>query len=236
MRRRQTDLALAALGIAAGVLLSLLAPLFFASIFWFALGSVFETWLSWPLCFAVAAAVALPLLFRLELRTGGEYLAQSINGSGMIRAQEVVPGAVMLSTYAGGSMGLVALARTANPRAASFALVEIFLSGPRLVVSGWRRWRTDRNFAEVDRERAAEVVTLLLERGGAVHPRQLLRPGELLHDGRCPPAALMQPLVWLAHHRWIGVSDSLEKVYLYSEAAAALRGECKRKSCGGTPP
>ncbi len=222
-RRRQTDLTLAALGVAAGMLLSLLAPLFFASIFWFALGSILEMWLSWPLCFAVAAALVLPLLFRLELRTAGEYLAQSINSSGMVPAQEVVPGAVMLSTWAGGSMGLVALARTANPRAASFGAVEIFLTGPRLVVAGCRRWRTDRNFAGVDRERAAEIVALLLERGAALHPRELLRPGETLQDDRCPPAALMQPLVWLAHHRWIGVSDSLKKVYLYSDAAESLR-------------
>ena len=102
-------------------------------------------------------------------------------------------------------------------------MVEIFLTGPRLVVGGFRYWRTDRNFADVDRERAAEIVTLLLERGGGVHPRELLRPGEKLQDEQCPPKELMRALVGLAHHRWIGVSDSLEKVYLYSEAAAVLR-------------
>ena len=129
----------------------------------------------------------------------------------------------MQSSHAGGSMGMVALARTANPRAVSFGLVEIFLAGPRLVVGGIRQRRTDRNFADVDRERAAEIVTLLLERGSGVHPRELLRRGEELQGGQCPPKELMQPLVWLAHHRWIGVSDSLEKVYLYSDAAAVLR-------------
>ena len=78
---------------------------------------------------------------------------------------------------------MVALARTANPRAVSFGLVEIFLAGPRLVVGGIRQRRTDRNFADVDRERAAEIVTLLLERGGGVHPRELLRRGEELQAG-----------------------------------------------------
>ncbi len=119
-------------------------------------------------------------------------------------------------------MGLVALAHTANPRAVSFGMVEIFLAGPRLDVNGLRYRRMDRNFDDVDRERAAEIVTLLLEHGGGAHPRELLRRGEKLQDEQCPPKELMQPLVWLAHHRWIAVSDSLEKVYLYTESAKIL--------------
>lgn len=221
--REKNRRALAALGIAAGGVLSLFGPVFFASIFWTAAGRIFEAWFSWPLCLVVAAAVVLPLLFRLELRTGGEYLSQTINTVNLSGVEEVAPGAVMLSSFAGGSMGMAALARTANPRAVSFGMVEIFLTGPRLVVDGIRQRQTDRNFADVDRERAGEIVTLLLERGGGVHPRELLRPGEELQDGQCPPKELMRALVWLAHQRWIGVSDSLEKVYLYSESAEVLR-------------
>ncbi len=241
--REKNRRALAVLGIAAGGVLSLFGPVFFASIFWITAGWSFDAWFSWPLCFAVAAAVVLPLLFRLEMRTGGEYLTQTAMTANISSAAEAAPGVVMLSSYAGGSTGMIALARTANPRAVSFGVVEIFLAGPRLVVNGFRYRRTDRNFDDVDRERAAEIVTLLLERrvgqcppnplgeqcppnpegGSGVHPRELLRRGEKLHDEQCPPKELMQPLVWLAHHRWIGVSDSLQRVYLYSEGAKALR-------------
>ncbi len=197
-----------------GIPLSFLGPLVLASIFWLVIGRLTEHWYPWSWYVAALSIVAIPLLFRLESRTGGKYADQAVADmpppcDGM--------GRITLGAYAGfGAPVGGLLAWGANPRAASAGFIEFFLVGPRLILGAARQARLERAFRALDRRRAAHVLAQLFETGHALPPGALLRPGESMDD-------LRPVLIWLAHLGWIGVAEKLDQVYLYTESRVALR-------------
>ncbi len=198
-----------------GLPLSLLSPLLLATIFWFAAWQIFgetwadSTWGQWTTMFWLSVLVVVPLLYHLEIRTGGRYLSETM------RDTEVheVKGAMLVPGAARTAVAVAAIA--ANPRASSAGVVEVFLFGPRLVVDAVRQIRATRSVRGADRERAASMVLALLSRTEGVATTRLVRKGEKLDD-------LVPTLAYLVLYRWGGVRDEWRHVWLTSEARRAL--------------
>src|SRR5437016_6282449 len=79
--RRQTRYATMIASILAGVPLSLVAPLILGTIFWFTSWWLIDWTYSWSWFFLAMAVVTIPLLFRLEAQTAGNYLSVAVTNS-----------------------------------------------------------------------------------------------------------------------------------------------------------
>lgn len=210
-RRRQLRRLLAVSGIFCGVPLSLISPLVLGTIFWIVSGMLFEAWYAWFWFFLGLALLTLPLLFRLEQKSQGDYLGKTLMDSG-----PPIPGSgelTMMAHLAVGPLAGLGAATATNPRMASAGFVEIFLTGPRMVLKGVRHLRQERTIGEVDYRLAAGIVARLLSQDEGLRLEQLPRDGAN-KDG------LLSALQWLAFYGWLGISETQDRVYLYSESRA----------------
>ncbi len=113
--------------------------------------------------------------------------------------------------------GLAMVAFWRNPAGLLGELIEIALTGRRLifeVVAGWRRRG---KLGRIDVGRAAELLAQLDAADGGLPLAALLRPGEQIGD-------LVPLLRWLAGHEWLGVTADGQRVYLYSPGRKELHG------------
>lgn len=204
----------AALAAITGMPLCLLAPLILGSALWMAVLFGLGKWTPWWWWFGGVAVLGIPSLFRLELRTRGEYL-QGALAEADPSAEAMPP---LLSIGATNAYAIHAISAVAlQPSVAAAGFVEFFLSGPRLVLYAVRRRRERGAEKEVDIRRAAEVVALMLTRAGGLEPVALLRPGERMPE-------LVPVLQWLAANAFIGVTETGSTVYLFTEARRQLEG------------
>ena len=98
-----------------------------------------------------------------------------------------------------------------NPRASSAGFVEIFLTGPRLMLGGIRHLRQARVFGAIERDLACRIIARLLSHDSG------LRFEELPKDG-AGSDQLLTVLKWLAFYDWIGIAEAKDRVFLYSES------------------
>jgi len=211
-QRVRNENAKAILAFASGVPLCFLAPLILGSALWMSAHFGLSRWTPWWWWFGGVALLGIPSLFRLELRTSGGYLDQAVREGDMLGGPLLPPlSAGNANAYAIGMIASVAM----QPTLSAAGFVEVFLSGPRLVLYGLRRFRQRRTDREVDVHRAAEVVGSMLSVGSGVEPKSLLRPAERMPD-------LVPVLMWLAANRWIGVTESGDRVYLFTDARTQL--------------
>lgn len=212
-RRRSLRLLLAIAAIALGAPLSLLGPLVLGTLFWTASCLWFETLYSWCWFFFPLVAVALPLLFRLELKTGGDYLGGTVKDAG-----PPIPGTTELTMQTHlviGPFAGLGVAAATNPRLVPAGFVEIFLVGPRLILSGVHRLRHDKRLGNIAQRLAAEIVAKLLSKNEGLRLEQLPKNG-------ADSDQLMSALRWLAFYGWIGITEAQDRVYLYSESKAVF--------------
>ncbi len=201
--------------IAFGVPLSLLGPVVLATMFWLALRLTPDLFpaafqIQWFGILIVLTIVMVPLLYRLELQTRGDYL------STVMRETEV-HGVRGFAFMPGPAREIVALGAVAvNPRATASLFVELFLFGPHIVVGELRQRKLAQRVRLVERSRAAGIVLLLLRRGTGVETASLVSATEDLDD-------IMPTLAYLAFHQWIGVGDNWQRIWLYSEAKRLLQ-------------
>lgn len=197
-----------------GLPFSFVGPIFLGTIFWVALGfgkgMGMAPLSSWLLLVFGLSVVVIPLLFRMESRTGGGYLAEVLRDSDV----HGMPGIA----FQHGTTRDVAAVGTmlANPRAFSSVFVEFFLFGPRMALGGYRQARMARRLAAADRPRAAQVLQRLLAVDGGIPSTSLLQRGETLD-------ALLPTLAYLIFYEWIGVGHGWERVWIDSEARSKLR-------------
>lgn len=200
----------------AGAPLSLAGPAILATMFWAAalLSASFisvlpATAVEWKWFFIPLTLICVPLLYRKEQRTRGFYLSEVLRDTlpGKPTGAPLIPGPMQAVTETA--------AVAANPRFASAGLVELFLVGPRLVLSAWQQVRLAAGLHQVDRMRAAEVLYSLCKRNSGIDTLKLLRPGE--HLGGFQPV-----LAYLTFHRWVGVGNKWEHVWLYSSERKTL--------------
>lgn len=117
---------------------------------------------------------------------------------------------------AGSGKSIVAVTHLAiNARPVASHFVEVFLFGPRMVLSAIRQRRVRRSFGRVDFDRAVELVRLLGSVDGGVDLPVVLRRGETLDN-------LLPTLAYLVFHQWIGVRGAWERAWLTSEARESL--------------
>ena len=200
-----------------GLPLTFVGPLILATIFWFVCVRLIQWHVPWWWLFLGLTVVMVPLLFRLEVRTAGRYLDEVMDGF-----NEYCPqlNALSLHCYAGlgGAAGATA-GVLINPRGTSAGLVEIFLVGPRMMLSGWRGFQAERQLASVDRLQAGKVIAELLASDRALKMEALLSPGEELND-------LLATLAYLAVRGWVGLGERMTKVWLDSAAREDLQRTC----------
>ncbi|HUU85458.1 MAG TPA: hypothetical protein VM243_18315 [Phycisphaerae bacterium] len=198
-----------------GLPLSLVGPFVLATIFWLAgralgLLSWDRFWGQWMWLFLALVSIVIPLLYRLELRTAGGYLseaAKDFNPHGPTGAP-FLPGS---AAYVGAVAAVVA-----NPRAVSAGIVEVFLFGPRLVVGACQQIRAARHLKQANVELAAAILAVLLARDTGIDTHRFLKTGQKLEH-------LLPTLAYLTFHRWIGVRDDWQQVYVYSASRETLR-------------
>ena len=202
-----------------GVPLTLVGPLTIATILWLASLSARQGWdIHWSWLFGTLAVVMIPLLYRLELRTGGEYY-----DTVMSQTEVYAPSGTLThgSSVGGRIVALPVLAINARPVAAQF--VEVFLLGPRLVLGAIRQRRIRRALVRVDFDRAVEIVRFLGSVDGGVDLPVVLRSGETL-------AGLLDTFAYLVFYHWIGVRGAWERIWLTSEARRSLSSATRRTS------
>ncbi len=201
----------ASAGIVFGLPLCFVGPFVLASLFWFSAGQLVG-WYPWIWYFWGCAIFIFPLLIRLEIRTGGNFLGEASRDFVTDGSLDALG---MVGVPIGGSLGASAAMSASNPRAATSGFVELFLTGPRFLVPGIRHLRARRSFKEIDQDFAALLVARVLTVSSAVPIKSLMTPGQ-------PPEKLGKTLHWLAFYDWIGVGEKGQKVFLYSESREAL--------------
>ena len=215
-RRERLQRLKAATMIALGIPLSFLGPIVLATMFWLALmffsgsfqvGSAFQ----WFNLFIVLTVLVVPLLYRLELRTGGDYLPIVFRETDVHskRGIALVPGPTR-------EVGAIFSVLT-NPRATSSVFVELFLFGPRMAIGGFRQAKLARRVRLAERKRAALFMALLLRRDDGIQTAAVIDDGESMAD-------VLPILAYLTFHQWVGVGEKWERVWLDSESGRLLKG------------
>ena len=200
-----------------GLPLTFVGPLLLATVFWFACVRLTQWHVPWWWLSLGLTVVMVPLLFRLEVRTAGLYLDEVLDGF-----NEYGPRMHALRLYGYGGLGTAVGATAsvlANPRGTSAGLVETFLVGPRMMLSGWRGFQAESHLASVDRLRAGKVIAELLTSDRALKMETLLSPGEELND-------LLATLAYLAIRGWVGLGERMTKVWLDSATREDLQRIC----------
>lgn len=209
-RRRYLSIA----GIIAGLPLLLPAPFLFACVAWF----VIRTWASQPVAFntvfMVTAVIIIPLSFLTELRTRGGFLNQAFAEAGPVTPVTGLESAALaLATSMGRPMtGALALM---NPRLSTAGIAELMLTGPRWILGGIRGFRLDWRMRKMDRDRPAKMLSDLLALSSGTDPKKLAQAGETVDQ-------LDATLAYLVTFGWVGLTVTMDRVYVYSESRAAL--------------
>lgn len=196
--------------LAGGIPLSLLGPLFLGTIFWFVCWQ-FGFSSDWSNFFWITTLVLVPLLLALEFRTGGDFLGQVARETDA--PSEAAQAQMLVAHWAG--LNTSALAIMQSPRASVAGLIEVFLIGPRMLVSLYRDLHLSLLFKSVRLSRAAEIVAALFQHKAGVHPSKLAEPRE-------DWTRLSTEIGYLATHQWIGVAANGERVWLPTDVRARL--------------
>ncbi len=214
-RRRSVRLLVSVSKLLFGLPLSFVAALVLGSMFWMA--AFFLGWqYPWSWFFLTTAAVTIPLLYHLELRTDGQFVSEAVRDStGSIAYTGLL---ATLSVVLRQPLGAVtALAgEQASPRAATAGFVELFLTGPRLVIEARRHLRLERLLRNVSLSHAAEIVVVLASSEKGIARDELQRRVGSSGD-------LLPALAFLASQEWIGVGEKVDRVWLRTEAREVLR-------------
>lgn len=198
-----------------GIPLCFVGPFFLGTILWFVAGALFRTWMPWTTAFFIASVVVIPLLFRLERKTGGLYLSESVHAI-RDRFPDAAPLILGGRVGAGGMTGRALATVIMNPEGVAAMFVEVFLAGPRMVLRGWSHRRLANALERVNRMRTAEAVSKLLSRTTGMSPEELVKEGETVSD-------VTPSLTWLSFYGWIGVSAKADRVFLFTESRETLR-------------
>lgn len=197
---------LAIAGIIAGLPLLLPAPFIFASVAWY----VIRTWAPQPIAFntvlLVTAVIIVPLSFLTELRTRGGFL----NHAYAEASSDFALSAATLIMLRPLSIGI-----GPNPRLSTAGIAELMLIGPRWVLGGIRGLRLDWRMRKLDRDRPAKMLADLLALSSGTDPKKLAQPGETMDQ-------LDATLAYLVTFGWVGLTVTMDRVYVYSESRETL--------------
>src|SRR5688572_28363765 len=162
LRTQQTLLVIKILVLALlGLPVTLIGPAVIALLFWISL-FLLGWGLSYSLLFLVFCLIMIPAMFHMEVRTGGNYFTESLSASTLDEPPAPAPGPELLAgvPIIAAITGLpLEVPAEPHPRAALSGIVEIFLTGPRYLLTAYHDLRTSQSLRGVSRERAAEVLS-----------------------------------------------------------------------------
>ncbi len=186
----------------------LIGPFVFACVAWIVCFN-FRFYCEWSAIFWIACLSLIPLLFWTERRYRGGLLEEAVKGAGPAEPLEDFAFMLVPSDVA----FLVSFA--ANPRLTASGLVEIFLWGPRQVISavGKIRGRLRLGGGEVDR--AAQLAMRLGANDRAMGLAQLLA-GDEDHN------RLLRAIGYLMFYDWVGMSADVSRIWLHGDARRVL--------------
>lgn len=208
LRKRDSQSMLTVMGmLLVGFVLSLLAPLLLTFLAWESL-SLWRRPVGWWWIFVPVTVICCLSLYRLEWKAQGG----SFQGPKEDRGPAPEP-ATPAATY--GHLGMLGNV-LAHERTPVSGFSEIFLLGPRLVISCWRRILLERMTSGADRKRVAEVLELLTRLPSGAATDKLLAEGET-------PEQLSRVLIYLLSFDWIGVARDGSKVWVLTAARNELR-------------
>lgn len=178
-----------------GVLVCWVGPVFFTMIIWITQYMAHSDAIDLPVTFAWCCAIGIPVLFALEFATRGMFY----------------------ETPDGASVDSMGGDAPAN-RAGAFALmIEISLWGPRMVITGIKRLRSEGRFGNTTRKTGATIVICLAkcEDGGMGTAQIFTRcavSDELFADA----------LAYLMYHDRVDISKDGSRIWILSETRRRL--------------
>lgn len=166
--------------------------------------------MGWLWLFYLFVLLLVPILYLLELATGGEHLSKILRSADSYGPK----GAVLAS----GPLADLDSLEAARPSARPPSLLDaLLLGGPRLVLAAAHQMEVAWRLRRVDLKQAAEILTILLSERQGVDTTSRLCADDELDD-------LIPTLAYLAFHRWIGMRDRWQHVWLFSESRELLSG------------
>jgi hypothetical protein len=182
----------------------LFGPFIVSSIYWL-LGVLWSLYVPWSWVFLGSLAVLVPLLFRMEWRSGGTYYTAAVLSTytNSYDSQTLLTGLADVD-------GLINFVK--HPRDPAIGLVELFLWGPRQILEAVRMLRSMRQVAAADRKRAADALAALL----ACDHADL----NSLFPGGGAGAGIV--IAYLAWYDWIGISKDKGRMWIDTESRKVL--------------
>ena len=102
-----------------------------------------------------------------------------------------------------------------NPRLSAAGWVEIFLTGPRMFLNGFRHLQMTKKLGSANMDRCADLMARLLAAGPSAPINKLAVRGNARQD-------LIIDLAWLSYFGWVQLSEKLDRVILFSESKEIL--------------
>jgi hypothetical protein len=208
--------AMRGVALGAGVPLTFLGPVVLGTMFWVACGMLWH-WYGWWIFFLGTSVVAIPALVVTEMRTGGRYLSEVITPEEARRA-EIAQGVKVVGTVmmprARDTLALAAV--LASPRASTAGFVELFLAGPRMVLSAVRDREMLRRLRGADAQVAALLLHELLRARVGIPTARLLKRGQTMEQ-------IELPLAYLVFYDWAGIAEGGTKVWVLTTAVEELK-------------
>jgi hypothetical protein len=199
-----------------GLPLALVGPLVLGTMFWFACGMLYQ-WYPWLYFFLGTSVVAIPALFVTELRTAGNYLSEAVTPAEAKQAaiaQNVKMAGTAMVPQMGNTLALAAV--LASPRVSAAGFVEVFLTGPRLLLTAFRDTDMLKKLHGADLQLAAILLRQLLQARVGIPTKKLLRPGQTMKQ-------IEQPLAYLVYYDWTGVAADGSKVWILTQSIEELK-------------
>jgi hypothetical protein len=203
LHARETAMKLGIIALLAfGVPATFFGPVILASLYWVA-ALHFGNY-SWFWIFVISCLVLIPLLFRMEWKTRGEYFSDAVS-----------------STFAAGTSPWIgfgtfgaAIQFGQSPRVPTIGLVELFLWGPRQILDAVGKFAHIRLLKFTSRQRVAQLLSQLMK---VDH----LTLDQLQSSGK-PSTDLYSAIAYCVWYDWIGVSKDGQKIWLDSDSRQKL--------------
>jgi hypothetical protein len=208
LRRRDSQFLLKTYSqLAFGIIVSFLAPLVILLFVLMACWGWRTHRCPWWWYFVGGAIVTLPLLYRLELAAQGGLLRELSDAFNAAAFPKDEPP----NFKHVGAVG-AALSETRTPVTGA---MEIFLLGPRLVVSALRKLRLRALSQDANPDRIASALNALYRLEGGAAPDKMLESGE-------SPQEFSRVLAYLLFFDWIGIAGDGSKVWILTESRREL--------------
>jgi hypothetical protein len=187
--------------------------LILGTVFWITMHSLTDFSFPWSWFFLGFTVLCGILTFAQEIKRGPDYLGEIARTT--TPAPSMMDTGVLLSPYP-----VAAIRIAMSPRMAAAGWVEIFLTGPRMFLNGFRHLQVMKKLSAASIDRCANLLAALLAAGTSAPIEKLSTTVEFDDD-------LTIDLAWLTYFGWVQVSEKRDRVILFTESKEILQGGSK---------